>query len=251
MSELSAGPPPKKTARAARASGAARGSSRIARISREATIPRRRGRFAHKSITAPSYPRIPRAASEAARAGDDRRRRPRRRRRARVAGECRHPLLEGAPERLVRRQDRPHLRGALLSGRAAPSAGRRADLLERARRHPARAAERRRTREEGGQEGRARTASCRRRRRSRGTGKTVTEDGTTGATTTGSTTTTATAPGRKPDKGLGGVAEQLNPSSASSLPLPLLVLGGLAILLVAAGGAGLLAKRMQARKQAP
>jgi hypothetical protein len=43
----------------------------------------------------------------------------------------------------------------------------------------------------------------------------------------------------------------LNPSSASSLPLPLLVLGGLAILLVAAGAAGLLAKRLQARKQAP
>jgi hypothetical protein len=74
---------------------------------------------------------------------------------------------------------------------------------------------------------------------------------TTTGSTTGSTTTTATVPGRKPDKGLGGVAEQLNPSSASSLPLPLLVLGGLAILLVAAGGAGLLAKRMQARKQAP
>lgn len=74
--------------------------------------------------------------------------------------------------------------------------------------------------------------------------------GTKGTTTT-SSTTTAVAPGRKPDKGLGGVAEQLNPSSASSLPLPLLVLGGLAILLVAAGGAGLVAKRMQARKQAP
>jgi hypothetical protein len=72
----------------------------------------------------------------------------------------------------------------------------------------------------------------------------------TGTTTTGSTTTGG-APGRKPDKGLGGVAEQLNPSSASSLPLPLLVLGGLAILLVAAGAAGLLAKRLQARKQAP
>ena len=58
-------------------------------------------------------------------------------------------------------------------------------------------------------------------------------------------------PGRKPDKGLGGVAEQLNPSSSTSLPLPLLVLGGLAILLVAAGAAGLAAKRIQARKQAP
>jgi len=69
-------------------------------------------------------------------------------------------------------------------------------------------------------------------------------------TTTGTTTTTA-EPGRQPDKGLGGVADQLNPSSADSLPVPLLVLGGLAILLVAAGAAGLVAKRIQARKQAP
>jgi hypothetical protein len=79
---------------------------------------------------------------------------------------------------------------------------------------------------------------------------------TTTTTTTGtlnsiSTTTVAVAPGRKPDKGLGGVAEQLNPSSSTSLPLPLLVLGGLAILLVAAGAVGLATKRIQARKQAP
>ena len=39
MSEPFPGPPPKKTARPARASGATSGSSRIARISREATIP--------------------------------------------------------------------------------------------------------------------------------------------------------------------------------------------------------------------
>jgi hypothetical protein len=76
---------------------------------------------------------------------------------------------------------------------------------------------------------------------------TTTKTGTTGSTTT----TIAVVPGRKPDKGLGGVAEQLNPSSSTSLPLPLLVLGGLAILLVAAGAAGLAAKRIQARKQAP
>jgi hypothetical protein len=73
----------------------------------------------------------------------------------------------------------------------------------------------------------------------------------TGGTTTAITTTTTAAPGRQPDGGLGGVADQLNPSSADSLPVPLLVLGGLAILLVAAGAAGLVAKRIQARKQAP
>jgi len=72
---------------------------------------------------------------------------------------------------------------------------------------------------------------------------------TTGGTTVSTTTTAAT--GRQPDKVLGGVAEQLNPSSASSLPLPLLVLGGLALVLVAAGAVGLVAKRMQDRKQAP
>jgi hypothetical protein len=49
-------------------------------------------------------------------------------------------------------------------------------------------------------------------------------------------------------KGLQRLADQLNPSSPSSLPVPLLVLGGLALLLVAAGGAGLLVKRWQSRR---
>jgi hypothetical protein len=80
---------------------------------------------------------------------------------------------------------------------------------------------------------------------------TTTTTGTTEQSSTTTTTTVAVVVGRKPDKGLGGVAEQLNPSSSTSLPLPLLVLGGLAILLVAAGAAGLAAKRIQARKQAP
>jgi hypothetical protein len=35
--------------------------------------------------------------------------------------------------------------------------------------------------------------------------------------------------------------------SADSVPIPLLVLGGLALLLIAAGGAGVVAKRLQAR----
>jgi hypothetical protein len=65
----------------------------------------------------------------------------------------------------------------------------------------------------------------------------------------GGTTTTGTTPtGRKPDPGLAG---KINPGSPSSLPVPLLVLGGLALLLVAAGGAGLVAKRIQARRQNP
>ena len=70
-------------------------------------------------------------------------------------------------------------------------------------------------------------------------------DTTTG---TGTTTTGAVTTGRKPDKGLAHLADKLNPSSASSLPVPLLVLGALAILLVAAGGAGLIVKQIQARR---
>lgn len=53
--------------------------------------------------------------------------------------------------------------------------------------------------------------------------------------------------GRKSKGGLAGVADKLNPGSADSLPLPLIVLGALALVLVAAGGAGLVAKRLKAR----
>ncbi len=63
----------------------------------------------------------------------------------------------------------------------------------------------------------------------------------------GGGTNTTGSPGRKTDKGLSGVAQQLNPSSPSSVPVPLIVLGGLAVLLVAAGAAGLIAKRMHGR----
>jgi hypothetical protein len=74
---------------------------------------------------------------------------------------------------------------------------------------------------------------------------------TTGGTTSTTTTTGVTSPGRHSGKGIGRLADKLNPSSPSSLPLPLLVLGALAILLVAAGGAGILAKRLQSRRQGP
>jgi hypothetical protein len=62
---------------------------------------------------------------------------------------------------------------------------------------------------------------------------------------TGSSGTTTTT-GHQPEAGLAG---KLNPSSPSSLPVPLLILGGLALVLVAAGGAGLVVKRIQARRQ--
>jgi hypothetical protein len=64
--------------------------------------------------------------------------------------------------------------------------------------------------------------------------------------TNGDTTTTTPAPGRKPPGGgLPSVADKVDHSGASSVPLPLIVLGALALLLVAAGGIGILAKRRQ------
>ena len=65
------------------------------------------------------------------------------------------------------------------------------------------------------------------------------------APTKGSRTTTT-----GPTKG-GSASGPLDSGSPSSLPTPLLVLGGLALLLVAAGGAGLIAKRIQARRENP
>ena len=61
----------------------------------------------------------------------------------------------------------------------------------------------------------------------------------------GSGTTTTTGGGNQGNDGLAGKVSADDPSS---IPLPLLILGGLALLLVAAGGAGLIAKRIQARR---
>jgi hypothetical protein len=69
-----------------------------------------------------------------------------------------------------------------------------------------------------------------------------------GSGNNGGSTTDTTPTGRDKPTGL---AEKLNPGSPSSLPVPLLILGGLALVLVAAGGAGLVAKRIQARRQSP
>jgi hypothetical protein len=48
----------------------------------------------------------------------------------------------------------------------------------------------------------------------------------------------------------GGIIGSFAPSNAQSIPLPLLVLGGLALLLLAAAGATLVARRVQARRGA-
>ena len=70
---------------------------------------------------------------------------------------------------------------------------------------------------------------------------------TTGTSTTTTGETTTSSPGKDTGNGINGVADSLNTSSPSSVPLPLIVLGALALLLVAAGAAGLIAKRRQGR----
>jgi hypothetical protein len=68
-----------------------------------------------------------------------------------------------------------------------------------------------------------------------------------GKQSTSPTTTTpsTTSPGRTPPSGLPGVADKANNSGPTSVPLPLIVLGALALVLVAAGAGGLLLKRRQ------
>ena len=55
---------------------------------------------------------------------------------------------------------------------------------------------------------------------------------------------TTTSPGRTKPKGVARALDKLNPGDASSFPLPLLILGALAILLVAAGVVGMIWRRM-------
>ena len=148
--------------------------------------------------------------------------------------------------RLVQgRSRRQGLSAPLLRRRARATAERRAHLLGRAAGDQARAA------------AGARAGSTRRRQRQlRGGTTTPTEttpnsgdddpptDTTPGDTTTTPTTTPTDGSGRAGDtQALGDES-----SSASSVPLPLIVLGGLALLLLAAGGAGDSNRRMQARR---
>lgn len=45
--------------------------------------------------------------------------------------------------------------------------------------------------------------------------------------------------------------DKLGPKNADSMPLPILILGGLALLLIAAGAAGLIARRVRATRARP
>lgn len=57
------------------------------------------------------------------------------------------------------------------------------------------------------------------------------------------------AQNRDPQSGLYDQAiDSLGPTNANSMPLPLLILAGLSLILMAAGGAGLVTRRVKARK---
>jgi hypothetical protein len=66
-----------------------------------------------------------------------------------------------------------------------------------------------------------------------------------------STTSNTTSPPKDPPEGGGTVASPDVGESASSVPVPLLILAGLALLLVAGGSAGYLIRRFQSRRLPP
>jgi hypothetical protein len=64
-----------------------------------------------------------------------------------------------------------------------------------------------------------------------------------------STTTPPASATQTPNKGLYKEAiDQFQPRNTDSMPLPLMILAGLALILIAAGGAGLISRHLRARK---
>lgn len=78
------------------------------------------------------------------------------------------------------------------------------------------------------------------------------EDGNDGGLGNGNTPPSLDGEGSQADGSSGGIAkdvlEKIGPESADALPLPVLIVAGLAILLLAAGSAGLVTRKLQARK---
>jgi hypothetical protein len=81
-----------------------------------------------------------------------------------------------------------------------------------------------------------------------GVGRTSTLPGKTETTGDGDSEATGGSPGDGGDDGPLGV---LKPANADSVPIPLLVLAGLALVLLAAASAGFVARRVQARRAGP
>jgi hypothetical protein len=67
----------------------------------------------------------------------------------------------------------------------------------------------------------------------------------------GGSTPSSQSPAPAPSGSSSGIIGAFSPSDAQSIPLPLLVLGGLALLLLVAAGATLVARRVQARRVTP
>ena len=78
------------------------------------------------------------------------------------------------------------------------------------------------------------------------TTETVTKNGHTTTTSTVLVVPVNTTPPKKTG-GIGGALDKLNPGNPDSFPLPLLILGALAILLVIAGAGGMLWQRSHPR----
>ncbi len=75
--------------------------------------------------------------------------------------------------------------------------------------------------------------------------------GGSGTPGTGTTPTETTGPTNGDDEGGNEAAGPTDTESASSIPIPLLILAGLALLLVAGGSAGYIVRRVQARRMPP
>ena len=147
-------------------------------------------------------------------------------------------LLEDADQRLVRRPHRRRLRDPLLPrGAQAPARG-RGHLLERPGRHQAGAPAADPVDEERRRHDHARRRQGRRRHAAR----VAAARGTAAAASGGG----GSAGGPIPD-----IINAGKPAHADSVPIPLLVLGGVALVLMLAGAAGFLARRLRLRRSSP
>jgi hypothetical protein len=85
-----------------------------------------------------------------------------------------------------------------------------------------------------------------------GSARPATTAATTTTTTTPAAATTTASPGRTTSPGpIPSAIDSSSPGGATSFPLPLVILGGLALFLLAAGIVGLVVRRMQGRGEPP